>query len=122
MDTLVMVRGEDGKITKWATGTFSAFLQQATPPIKENGNNQRETGMDMNAFWPIAMFCFVAFGLVIAAMAVGVIFGRRSISGSCGGLANKREPDGSISCALCSNPDNACKELRERMQPTEDGA
>lgn len=55
------------------------------------------------------------FGIIIAGMAVGVIFGRRSISGSCGGLANRKDSDGNTSCALCSNPSDACKELRERM-------
>jgi hypothetical protein len=54
--------------------------------------------------------------VVIGGMAIGVMFGRRSISGSCGGLANRRDPDGNVSCALCSNPDNACRELKEKMQ------
>ena len=58
----------------------------------------------------------VAFLLVIAGMSVGVIMGRREISGSCGGLANQQSEGGETSCSLCSNPDSACKELRERMQ------
>ena len=57
-----------------------------------------------------------AFLLVIAGMAVGVMMGRREISGSCGGLANETNQDGETSCSLCSNPDAACKELRDRMQ------
>lgn len=57
----------------------------------------------------------LVLGLIIAGMAIGVIFGRRSISGSCGGLANRKDADGNTSCALCSNPSDACKELRERM-------
>ena len=48
-------------------------------------------------------------------MAVGVMLGRREISGSCGGLAHQRDADGSVSCSLCSNPDAACKELGRRM-------
>ncbi|SUO94544.1 (Na+)-NQR maturation NqrM [Suttonella ornithocola] len=32
------------------------------------------------------LIIFVIFALVIVAMAVGVIFGRKPISGSCGGL------------------------------------
>lgn len=58
----------------------------------------------------------VAFLLVIAGMSIGVIMGRREISGSCGGLANQQNEVGETSCSLCSNPDSACKELRERMQ------
>ncbi|MEM7474453.1 MAG: (Na+)-NQR maturation NqrM [Planctomycetota bacterium] len=58
----------------------------------------------------------LAFLLVIAGMAVGVMMGRREISGSCGGLANQTNEAGETSCSLCSNPDAACKELKERMQ------
>lgn len=57
-----------------------------------------------------------AFLLVVAGMAVGVLMGRRAISGSCGGLANQSDPDGNKSCSLCSDPDAACRELGKRMQ------
>lgn len=63
----------------------------------------------------------VAFLLVIAGMAVGVIMGRREISGSCGGLAQnggagQNGADGNVSCSLCSNPEAACRELGRRME------
>lgn len=59
-----------------------------------------------------------AFLLVIAGMAVGVMMGRREISGSCGGLGNMNsaETGEAPSCSLCSNPAAACQELKERMQ------
>ena len=57
---------------------------------------------------------FAIFTVVIAAMAVGVMFGRKSISGSCGGLANKTDEHGNSSCSLCSNPGEACRELARR--------
>ena len=57
-----------------------------------------------------------AFLLVIAGMAVGVIMGRREISGSCGGLGNMNSEGEAPSCSLCSNPEAACQELRQRMQ------
>ena len=62
----------------------------------------------------------VAFLLVIAGMAVGVMMGRRAISGSCGGLANRTDQGESASCSLCSNPDAACRELGSSMQGTAD--
>ncbi len=58
----------------------------------------------------------VAFLLVICGMAVGVLVGRRAISGSCGGLANQTDANGETSCSLCTNPDAACSELGRRMQ------
>ncbi len=56
------------------------------------------------------------FLLVIVAMAVGVLMGRRQISGSCGGLANQQDSEGNTACSLCSNPAAACKELGKRME------
>lgn len=57
-----------------------------------------------------------AFLLVIVAMAVGVMVGRREISGSCGGLGGKAAGESGASCSLCENPAAACSELRQKMQ------
>jgi len=65
---------------------------------------------------PLAAVVLVFLGVVIAIMAVGVMFGRKSIGGSCGGLANMKNEDGSTSCSLCSQPSDACAELREKME------
>lgn len=66
---------------------------------------------------PIMIFgiTLVVFLLVIAGMAVGVLMGRRQLSGSCGGLANQSDGEGNTACSLCSNPAAACKELGQRM-------
>jgi hypothetical protein len=56
-----------------------------------------------------------AFLLVIVGMAVGVLMGRREIRGSCGGLASGDEAKEGGSCALCSNPDAACREFASRQ-------
>ncbi|MEL7264511.1 MAG: (Na+)-NQR maturation NqrM [Planctomycetota bacterium] len=80
-----------------------AAMEQQTPPT-------------MGRFLLIFAVTVGALLIVIAAMAVGVIFGRRSISGSCGGIANERDADGNISCSLCSDPANACEDLQQRMQ------
>jgi len=116
LDSLLMVRSDSGAITSIGTGAFSSLtssfaVDETTPP-----SNATEANAGIKGWLVILVFCFVAFAGVLVAMAVGVLFGRRSISGSCGGLANQRDPDGSISCALCSNPDNACRELKAKMQ------
>lgn len=62
----------------------------------------------------------VVFLMVIVGMAVGVLLGRRQISGSCGGLANQSDSEGATVCSLCSNPAAACKELGKRMDASGD--
>ena len=76
---------------------------------------QSQAVKDQQSSVPVIILTAVAFGAIVAGMAVGVMFGRRAISGSCGGLANRQDADGNTTCALCSNPSDACKELRDRM-------
>ena len=45
-----------------------------------------------------------AFGLFIAAMAVGVIFSNRELKGSCGGMANLQTEKGESFCQVCGLP------------------
>ena len=50
------------------------------------------------------LLSFILISVVIAAMSVGVMFGRAPIKGSCGGLNGK-------ACELCSG---TCKKAGER--------
>ncbi|WP_192034482.1 (Na+)-NQR maturation NqrM [Halomonas sp. YLGW01] len=53
---------------------------------------------------------FLVFGfmlLVVAAMAVGVILGRKPIAGTCGGLNNLGLKEG---CDICGGNDKVCEE------------
>lgn len=54
------------------------------------------------------------FLLVTIGMAVGVMLSGKSLKGSCGGVANPSSADGSTNCSLCTNPEAACKELKQR--------
>jgi uncharacterized protein len=56
----------------------------------------------MNTILLTAILTFVIILLIIAGMSIGVMNGRRAISGSCGGLNGGR-------CELCSG-DGACKD------------
>lgn len=51
---------------------------------------------------------FIAFGVVMAAMAVGVIVSNRRITGSCGGLANMKAEDGEPMCECGARPGDSC--------------
>lgn len=55
----------------------------------------------------VASFILILF--VVAGMAVGVMFGRQPIKGSCGGL-NKAGVD--ETCELCGGNPNKCEESK----------
>lgn len=59
--------------------------------------------MSLQAFWPVFLVVLAAIGIAVAAMAVGVMFKRPCLRGSCGGPA-ALAPDGSkLSCDNCPN-------------------
>ena len=53
------------------------------------------------------LIIFLVLMLIIAAMSVGVLFGKKPISGTCGGLANL-EPG--RECELCGGNSSQCIE------------
>ena len=54
---------------------------------------------------------FVVLLVVIVAMSVGVLMGRKPISGSCGGLANVGIEG---KCSICGDDPQKCEEEQER--------
>ena len=65
----------------------------------------------MNVLISTMLLSFVVILLVIAGMSIGVINGRRAISGSCGGLNGG-------GCELCSGN---CRKRRENAAKNPDG-
>lgn len=57
----------------------------------------------MNLFFIVLAFML----LIMAAMAIGVIMGRRPIAGSCGGLNRLGMKEG---CDICGGKDAVCEE------------
>ena len=59
---------------------------------------------------------FAVFAFLVAIMAVGVIMGRRPISGSCGGLGriNGEESE----CAICGGDPIKCEQAMSRRSMT----
>jgi hypothetical protein len=50
---------------------------------------------------------FILLVLVVVGMSVGVMFGRKPIKGTCGGLNNE---GGDSSCSLCGGSPAKCEE------------
>ncbi len=55
----------------------------------------------------------IIFSLVIAAMAVGVIFGRKPIKGSCGGMSSLGID---TACDICGGDANKCEEEQSKQR------
>ncbi len=91
--------------------TSDGNVDDAGGKAAEAGGNGRFTMFFVTA---------VAFAVLLFAMSVGVLFGQRSISGSCGGVNGTKNEDGSESCSLCSSPSDACRDLRKRMKNNPD--
>lgn len=59
--------------------------------------------MDWSTLWPVFLAALVLFGAAVAAMAIGVMFKRPCLRGSCGGPALRTGDGQKISCADCPN-------------------
>ena len=57
------------------------------------------------------ILAFVVLLFIIVAMSVGVIMGRKPISGSCGGLANVGIEG---KCSICGDDPQKCEEEQEK--------
>ena len=65
------------------------------------------------------LVAFLVFGLVMAAMAVGVIFSNITIKGSCGGLGPLAAKIGMPVCE-CGGDSEKCKMNREDAEEVEE--
>lgn len=133
LDVLLMVRQADDKLVSVGFGTLA---DQGTPEhvaVSENdvglgavsatpvdaGGDVTTPHSPFGHWLRIGLLTAIVFGGALGAMALGVMFGRRAISGSCGGLANRPDGQGGGRCALCSKPDEACSRLREQQAVAE---
>lgn len=98
------------------TGSLAEIAQQLQHSVVL-GQSDAATGNGfLDRMGPVAMLTAIGFAAVLVAMAIGVIFGRRSISGSCGGLNARTDEDGVSRCSLCSSPSEGCEKLREKIE------
>ncbi|HWR79263.1 MAG TPA: (Na+)-NQR maturation NqrM [Pseudomonas sp.] len=61
----------------------------------------------------IWLVVFLSMLLVVLAMSVGVIFGRKPIAGSCGGIANLGIEK---QCSICGGDRQKCEEINADEQ------
>lgn len=59
--------------------------------------------MTLDAFWPVFVVTLAAIGLALAAMAIGVMFKRPCLRGSCGGTPALAADGSKLSCDSCPN-------------------
>jgi uncharacterized protein len=60
---------------------------------------------------------FIVFSIAVFGMAVGWIVSRKTIKGSCGGLANFRDKNRNSLCESCTNPSPECANDVSANQP-----
>lgn len=115
LEALMLVRDGEDQFVALSHGAAFATNDGAVP--NSSASNDFSADVEARGGWlPIVVLTALAFAVALAAMAIGVMFGRRSISGSCGGLANQSDGEGGSRCALCSQPDEACSRLRAAAQ------
>jgi hypothetical protein len=59
--------------------------------------------MSLASLLPVFLLALAAIGIAIAAMAIGVVFKRPCLRGSCGGPAAVGPGGTKLSCATCPN-------------------
>lgn len=108
-----LVSSGTGELAEYADVDVPADVSVVDDAAKKSEKAEAKTFAQRMA--PVLLMTGITFGAVLLAMAVGVIFGRQAISGSCGGLNAKVDEDGVSRCTMCSTPSEACQELRDKM-------
>lgn len=68
------------------------------------------------SFLGMAIAAAVVFGIALLGMAIGVMFGRKPITGSCGGLAQLKGGVIPSACEMCGKKTKECSELQEALK------
>lgn len=62
------------------------------------------------------LFAVIGFIFLISIMAIGVLMGKKPISGSCGGVAAALGED-DYTCEICGDDPNKCDEISNMAKP-----
>ena len=116
LSTFLVSRGSDDRVVLAGTGSLAQYAKQPQAKQLQATPVASVPQKSKISVVPTIVLAMIGLGILILLMAVGVLFGRKPISGSCGGIAARMGEDGGSACSLCSNPADACKELREKVQ------
>ncbi len=106
VQVLILERGEAGLV---ATGT---------PGFPGEAAGTRTAAAAAPSVLRTMLVASVIFLFAVIAMAIGVIFGRERIKGSCGGIAALDNPNVSAECSLCSRAAE-CDDLKKALKGRE---
>jgi thiamine biosynthesis lipoprotein len=101
VQALLLQRAEDGELTATMTPSFPG--EEVVVPVAEASITR--------TIAVASLFFLIALG----GMAVGVLFGRDRIRGSCGGIAALDNPDVTPECSLCSRAAE-CDDLKQELK------
>lgn len=64
------------------------------------------------------LVAFAAITLLVAMMSIGVLMGRKPISGSCGGVGDALQ-DPNYVCDICGGDESKCEEQKMGVESTQ---
>lgn len=103
---LMIERLEDGEFKEYRSDGFAVTTAQSSS----------DSVPASKGLLSLFLGALVVTLLVVAGMAVGVIFGRERIKGSCGGIASMDQGSVSPECSLCSQPTDECADLKKEIK------
>ena len=117
--TAIMVAGSS-KAIEFATafGVEVLTIDRTSSGLKETHSTAfpiEKATKEASSFWSFFFAALAVFAISLLGMAVGVLFSKKPIRGSCGGLGNLRSNVGLPPCE-CSDPPPECKELIEKRK------
>lgn len=116
---LISREGDRGELVERASPRFAElFPELSANPSGSSATDRQGNSAKMFSLFLITLLVFV---VAIAAMAVGVMFGRRRMQGSCGGLANFKDSEGRSVCEACHDPSPSCSGVEEGRRRAAEG-
>jgi FAD:protein FMN transferase len=106
---LFLIHDGDGLVVRESAAAGGRFVM-----VAEQAPRRRDAARQT------FLLTVLVFGVAMLLLAVGVIFTKRPLRGSCGGAQGLRDEQGRPACEMCSNPAEECEEFRKQAQSSEE--